>query len=491
MNFNNQEETSNKMRDIIFRFLDCNVIKKIRGFFRNKFVFYALCILNVGCVFCLILFPLHLIASLFLLANLLFIFFGDIKEKLLILFLIYPLAKVLKFPGISTSLVTILIFIFILFQAIRCFVLEKQSINEVKIIILFVFILYCLLTFLVSMFNFQGFSLNNLLSYYLYLFLPVCCCVFISNKNAIDGADNIIFLSTSFLIGIIFTMVIFHMIPNGSSYLKNAGVNVFNMGLYGVRYSPLCDDPNYGTASIALISSLFFCVKKTKKQSIIGYPIILASLIFNFLSLSKMFILCVLIILISCLLRLINYTKSIAISLILFISTVTSLFFLLSTSFGNTLFIRFFGTKGVADFNRITSGRTKLFGEYSSYLLSKPHVLLFGKGPLFNDLNYFSSGEHNTFTKNLLGNGLFGISAMLLFSFLMLKISIRPKKVYFSNPATLAFLIILFICSMSLCISPATVFPLVLLVIEFCEFLPIYNKQINGQKNDIMIEVSV
>ena len=70
-----------------------------------------------------------------------------------------------------------------------------------------------------------------------------------------------------YLIGMIITIVFYKLIPQGADMLKRIGVQVFDMGIAGIRFSPLTDDPNYGAALIILIAFAFILSKKTQKQS--------------------------------------------------------------------------------------------------------------------------------------------------------------------------------------------------------------------------------
>ena len=340
------------------------------------------------------------------------------------------------------------------------------------------------------MINFVGFSFNNLVSYYLYLAFPISCVLFLTKNDGIDGASNICILSFGFFVGIVYTIVFHYLIPNGDNLLNYFGVNIFDMGTYGVRFSPLCDDPNYGTATIAIISALFFAIEKNKKQAIFGYAIITLNLALNLLSLSKMFIICIIIVLVTGLIRFVYQSRAVLLSLGLFTFLILGVLIFLSTSYGNTLLIRFIGTKDGISLNRITSGRVDLFGEYSSYILSHPFTLLFGKGPLYTNLSIFFSGEHNTFTKNIFGNGLLGTTIMLYVLFLMTKERFYNTSRIPTNPSFFGFILVLLVCCMSLCIAPSTVFPIVVLSAQFVSFLAIKEKT-TILKDDIILEISI
>lgn len=406
----------------------------------------------------------------YLILNLFFYFFSSTKKALLYIYMHYPLARVLKIGYISTSLLTVNILLFCLIIFVKFFKQDFQKININKLLIIFFFGLYFVVTFSASLFNNKGFQFSQLISYYLYLFFPILCSVSPDVKKEINPVANLILLFLSYFLGIIFTIIFYYLVPDGNELLLSSGVNVFDMNTYGVRFSPLCDDPNYGTSLILLTGCLFICAKKTAKQSLVGYALLCPSLLLSLFSLSKMFILCLGIIILFQICRIVVLNKTILMAMVFLSLFFAGLIFFLSTPYGNTFLIRLIGSTDGIDLNRITSGRTDLLGEYSSYILSNPLVLLFGKGPLFSDLDYFSNGEHNTFTYNILGSGLIGISFILICFYLMLKERRDKLKTIPISFSFISFLICMFVCCMSLCINPSTVFPLVVMSAQSISF---------------------
>ena len=408
---------------------------------------------------------LLLVGAIFLLLNFLYILVSNKKNIFYLLFFLYPLARVLKFPNFGTSILTILLALSYFIFAARFFV-KKEKLTKPKLITSILFGLYVLLTLIVSFIN-KGFELNALLSYYLYLAYPFIAFAIIKNDNELDGTNNLIFCMTSYLIGILITIVFYKIIPNGSAMLTRIGVKIFEMGTAGIRFTPLTDDPNYGAALILLIGCIFIIAKKTKRQKTVGYPILLSCFGLSCLSLSKMFIGCIVILFFCWLISFMFKTKSLIINSSLLLFVVIGIIVFLSSSFGTSLIIRTIGTTDGISLNRITSGRTDIFGEYSSYILSKPLALLFGKGPLFVDESTFSAGEHNTFTKNVFGSGLIGVTIMLVAFYIMMQNRFDKIKEFPKNSYFVGLILCLLICCMSLGIAPSTVFPIFVVAFQF------------------------
>lgn len=445
-----------------------NLISKI---INNKFCLLGICFFDYLYTFINIMFPNIFIGALFLLVNLLCVFFLENKRGIQLIFLLYPLSRVLKIPGISTSLFTILLGIYLLVLVFRCIKNKFVCLNQRRVIILGLFLLYVLFTLLVSIICYNGsYSFIRLFSYYLHLAFPIICCIVLVKEDEINGVENIIIISFSFLAGMLYTVFYHYAIPNGDELLKNAGVNIFDMNTYGLRFSPLADDPNYGTAAIILLACLFLCAKKNKAQLFVGLPIILLNFVLSALSISKMFYLC-LIVIISCyLLKLVFKFKSVFMAVGISFFALLFILIFLGTSAGNTLLIRTIGTLDGISLNRITSGRTELFGEYTSFILYNPSVLLFGKGPVYSDLSTFTNGEHNTFTTNVFGNGLIGVGLMLLVLFLMANERFDAVKRIPKSFSFYALVGCMLICFMSLSIAPSTVFPIFVVAFHYISF---------------------
>jgi hypothetical protein len=414
--------------------------------------------------------PGFLMGSLFLVINLFFLVFSKSKNGLGLIFWIYPLARVLKFPGIGTSFLTILLPLFYLVLLFRVFFRKKKVINSTHILVFALYAIYVLLTFSVSLINWKGFSFLELLSYYSYLAFPVVCFFTLRSDDEIDGTGCLLLALSSSLFGMIVTIGFFYAYPNGGALLVASGINVFDEGLGGVRFSPLTDDPNYGSALVALLSTLFLSSKKNHFQKVAGYPILVITLLISLASLSKMFMLCVMVIALTLIVKLILKYHSVVLTSCLLFAGVTALLVFINSSLGISLLVRLIGTDGNISINRMTSGRAEIFGEYSSFILSNPLSLLFGMGPLYADLTVFSAGEHNLFTKNIFGSGVLGVGIMLLVFFLMLKNRLDKRREYPTELFFSSFLICLIICSMSLGLAPSTVFPIVVVGAQFAVF---------------------
>lgn len=407
---------------------------------------------------------------LFLIVNVAFLILSSTKNGLYIIFSLFPVARVLKFPGIETSLFTILLFCFLIILVAKQ-IIKRRKISFEGAFVFSIFLIYICFTFCVSLLNKNdSFRFLSLASYYLYLSFPVLLFGFINNKEEIDGTSNIIFCIGGYLYGMVVTLLIYNLVPNGIEILEKAGVIIFEMGSAGVRISPLTDDPNYGTALI-LISSLFFLLsRKTRWQTIVGYPLMILAMLLSITSLSKMFILGALAILLTLTIKLMLSVENLFVGSTIIVSFVAALFLFMSSNSGMALFIRFFGTQDGIDLNRITSGRTDLFGIYSSYILGNPLVTLFGKGPLFADVSYFTAGEHNSFTKLIFSNGLVGSTLLTAIFVVQSKHRFSPAKNIKRNMWLAPFLFCLFICSMSLGMPNSTSFPILLALWQYLIF---------------------
>lgn len=450
--------------------IDNKWINKLTEITNGKSFFYSLLVFDV--LFCIINIykQISVLGALFLIVNLSFLILSKKKMMYYLLFFLYPLARVLKLPGISTSLLTVALGFSYLILIIRFFI-SKEKLNSNRLTVTILFFFYITLTLIVSIIN-KGFEWNALFSYYLYLAFPFTAFIFTNSFNDIDGTGSIIFCMLSYLLGTIITIVFYKLIPDGANMLSNIGVNVFDMGIAGIRFSPLTDDPNYGTALIVLISCVFIISKKTRKESFIGYPILIIALILSCFSISKMFIGCAFVLLLCLIILIMEKTNNLFVNSLIILVAVFGLIIFLSTPIGNSLIIRTIGTQGGVSLNRITSGRAGIFGEYSSYILSNPLVVLFGKGPLYIDKVTFTNGEHNTFTKNVFGSGVIGVSVILVAFYIMLKNRYDRVNRFPNNPFFYGFIICLFICFMSLGIAPSTVFPIFVVACQFSNFNP-------------------
>jgi len=99
--------------------------------------------------------------------------------------------------------------------------------------------------------------------------------------------------------------------------------------------------------------------------------------------------------------------------------------------------------------------------------LSKPLTLLFGKGPLYVDESTFSAGEHNTFTKNVFGSGLVGVTIMLVAFYIMMQNRFDKTKEFPKTAFFIGLILCLLICCMSLGLAPSTVFPIFVVAFQF------------------------
>ena len=446
-----------------------NIYTKISKIINNDISFLALIVFDYFFVIINIYRRILLIGLLFLAVNLLFLIFLTKKKSIGLIFLLYPLSRVLKISLIPTSLLTILMAAFFGILLIKKLInKEKFLTSDIAVIVLFS--IYVLFTLVVSLMNIYGFEFTRLISYYLYLAFPIVCFICIKSPNEVDMNKSIILLCLSYLFGMLVTIAFYKVIPGGAQKLASSGVNVFNMGVAGIRYSPLTDDPNYGSALFILLSTLFIVSKKTMKESIVGYSIIGVASILSIFSISKMFILCFVITVIFLLLKIILKIKNTFITIAIVISFCMAMIIFLSTSVGSSLLIRTFGNKDGITLDRITSGRASIFGEYSSYILSNPLVLLFGKGPIFHDLTIFSTGEHNTFTINIFGSGIIGVTIFFILLFIMLKNRFDKQCFIPKNIMFWPFMICVIVCFMSLGISPSTVFPIFVVGAQYINF---------------------
>lgn len=457
------------------------IVCTIKKIVNNNYLFYSLLGFNI--LFCLlnIYKQIFFFGVLFFVFNFLFISLTSKKKIFYLLFFLYPLARVLKFPNIGTSIFTLLLAFSYVILILRFFI-EKQKITTQIVFTSTLFLSYVLLTFTVSLIN-RGFAWNELFSYYLYLAFPFVAFVCYSNRSDCDGTNNLLFCMTSYLCGMLITIAFYKIVPNGIKMLNNLGVNVFEMGAAGIRFSPLTDDPNYGTALILLLSCIFILAKKSKLQKVIGYPTMIIGLGLSCLSISKMLIGGIFVLLVCFIILIMKKIDNLIINSSIILIAFLGMIIFLSTSLGTSLLIRTIGTRDGLSLNRITSGRTELFGAYSSYILSNPLVVLFGKGPLFIDSVTFRLGEHNTFTKNVFGSGLIGVSLILIAFYIMAKNRFDRLDSLPKSPFTLGFVVCLFVCCMSLGLAPSTVFPIFVVSCQFAD--------LNNQSFNLFMEVTI
>lgn len=445
-------------------------INKTKAICDSKYALITLALFDFLYVFINIFKKTYLLGLIFLALNILILIFLSKRKAMYIIFGLYPFSRVLKIPSLETSLLTIIILVYCAKLLILALI-QKEKLKNYDIACLLLYLIYVASTFIISALNKNdSFKIATLISYYLYLSMPILIFVTTKTSNDVNIIVDIIICAASYLFGICTTIFYYKVIPNGQLLLENAGVNVFNMGNAGLRFSPLTDDPNYGTALILLLGSIFIASKKTKKQICIGYPLIVASFIFSCLSISKMFILGLVILLLCLAISIMTKANNLIVNSIIILAIAVSVVLFLSSSIGITLIIRTIGTTGGITLNRITSGRTELFGDYSSYILSNPLTLLFGNGPLYYDLAHFSNGEHNTFTKTIYGSGIFGVTIMLIIFGIMARNRLKPQFKIPRNIFFTGFIGCLLLCCMSLAITPSTVFPILVISAQYADF---------------------
>ena len=157
-----------------------------------KYTFLILCFLNLVITFLSILKPTIIVGLIFIFLNTIFILVSTNNKGMQNVIFLYPLSRVLKIPGISTSLFTIILLIFVVSLLIKLIINRFKNISTNKIIFLFLFVFYVLYTFVVSLINYGSFSFNRLFSYYLYLSFPIVCVFALTSDDQIDGVNNIL-----------------------------------------------------------------------------------------------------------------------------------------------------------------------------------------------------------------------------------------------------------------------------------------------------------
>lgn len=459
-----------------------SLFKKISKIVNNKFFAISLIVFDALFVLVNIYTKFLSLGIIFIVFNIIAIIFFSSAKSIFLIFVLYPLSRVLKLPHFDTSMLTILIGVFCIINILIFFLSKNRTITYETLVILILFACYVLLTFITSLINYEGFTFLNLFSYYLYLFFIIVCFISVNKENKINMSANFLASFYSYFFGMLATIFFYYLIPNGDQILNNAGVNVFDTGNTLVRFSPLTDDPNYGTAYIVLLSALYISFpKKSKLNKLIGYPVLTINMVLSCLSLSKMFILCLLTIIIFLIVKFCFQSKNIFITTGILVIAFCCLIIFATSPLAIALIIRTIGTTNNINLNTITTGRFDLFGEYSSYILSNPIVLIFGKGPLYSNLDIFSLGDHNTFTKNLFGSGIIGVSILISILYLMSKKRFDKIETIPFNFMFYAFIICLFICCMSLCIPPSTIFSMIIISIQFTS--------LSDRKNELSVEI--
>lgn len=306
------------------------------------------------------------------------------RESFFLLFFIMPFGLIYKYPGVSTSFMTLVELLVIVLAFCRR--------GKIRGSVLFTLTLICLY-FLLRM-NTYYMALPKLLSTYLLLE------VFIQNHDKEDDARYVNY----FIAGIITSSILGMFkenIPQLLAYYDDINYNYID-GVETLRFSGLFDDPNY--FSIALLSAMIMLVfLKRYRNYPVGqfYLYFLTLAAMGLLTYSKSFILIfAAVLLLEIVLNLNGRRKWLIVLEILAIIVVTIYVFTGNSELFNMIFSRFDDNQG------LTTGRDVIWEKYWTVINSKGSYFWIGLGL---DAPYVGKASHSIYIEMIYYSGVVGL----------------------------------------------------------------------------------
>lgn len=315
-----------------------------------------------------------------------------------------PWSSVLKLkPDMFTfhSLIAPVIFLIIFYKGLEV----KQKYSSIHIVLPLLFAAY---TLLVKLFN--GLILcTSYISFILMMFfIPMYVDLY---KKEISFEKCTMYLTGGILSACIASRLLMkfpHMLHYISVYEWEKVQLTRLSGFYG--------DPNYYSAQILVaIAALLITIGYKKKKVSYETPAIIALLYFGMLSISKMFVICLVLMFLLWTVRFfimrrnIPYTLIIIVLLIIIFPKISG-----NKFYSDTLNSYLFRFRTVTDLSSLTTDRNKLIATYVSYLFSNVDKLCFGIGLSDDQVRVLlrTNNAHNTIIQSVYQIGLVGCIIM-------------------------------------------------------------------------------
>ncbi|GHH97718.1 hypothetical protein [Neobacillus kokaensis] len=324
--------------------------------------------------------------------------FSKKKYFLPIMLFYLPWSPILKMnPGSHTLFTLIVPVVFIQILLNGCIKKTKFEISNI-----FFPLLLTVYTLFVKLLNGASYEPTYLFFIMMIFFIPI---YFRKYKDEIDFETCILFLTTGVL-GAAISAKILTNFPHMLEY-----INIYEWKRVGlIRLSGFYGDANFYSVHILVsIASLIITLRKTsqKKWASLQIVMIMALLYFGMLSVSKMFIFCIVLMALVWVLCFLIEKGDIFNKL----RTILTFFLVLVVISANNLFSKqlnlyFIRFGMVSDTQTLTTGRIDLVVMYLEYLFSSIKGLFWGIGLTPEYLN--GSSSHNTFVQILYQVGILG-----------------------------------------------------------------------------------
>ena len=326
--------------------------------------------------------------------------FLDYDNSAVYLVALSPFSAIIRMHGSGVNLY----FLMTLTFCLSALLFKKAKMNVKALASFVIFVIYCLITYDLSILGREVSSIITLLNYF-------CLLLLVSNHRA-----NQQFLTDSFSISFV-TAGIFALFINQLPFLNAVlrSASIYNGSVLISRFSGLAYDTNFYALGVLTLISLYLpqCQIKGRKRWAFSMLFILS--VFGFATLSKMFVLGYFLVLFLFLLsqkQLYAKLKTvIGISLILIL-----IYYILKQIDGGlviqTILNRF---KIASNLDAFTTHRSTLWGKYTQEILSHTQILFFGSGLNHELLDGWAA--HNTYIQVLYMFGVIGATILLSFIF--------------------------------------------------------------------------
>jgi len=358
------------------------------------------------------------------------VFFSDSQKRITFFSFFFFFSSIFKIPGISTSVYTILITMYVAFKTALLFLDNRRdfikTLSEIKKILFFFAIMTIQLFLLYLIFRNNGADIRRTISFLIYLLFPIALYYF--EKKNISFEKILRVLAIGLIVSSVAALPCFFSEDYGTNLYQYAGlekilysfisVNNYNFRIY--RFSGLAFDPNYysyfGLSVIGMLMAMYL----TEKDKI---NIILAAIlsVLVLLTLSKMLVVLLAILLVVFLAMLVKTRKS-NLTNILFISCMVIFIVLLTLGPSIiTIFISRFDEGQSFDFestlNSLLTGRFDIWKEFVKMLFANPFILFFGSGvgSSFNTIAFEGYGAHNSLLETISTMGIVGLILLIYF----------------------------------------------------------------------------
>lgn len=391
--------------------------------------------------------------------------FGKKEDRFAFLVFLLPFSRIFKINIGRTSLFT-----FLLVEywglIILDYIIEKRKIEKKILIPLFIYTLLFVYFGIQSIVLHEIASFKRVISFMLYLLIPLAFFVDIHRVGDEDKTNIVQFMIFGFASTIVISLLsyVFKDFAKNLFYIIDDKVGI----IQGVRrFSGLFGDSNYyGFYSLILLSLLVLNYKNLQfKYLNIGLGLFI--LIIGYLSLSMMYISISIILIIGFFINLIRKKPLFAFkSYILVVLVLLVLMFIMGDKIMGIVMAKIGDVDNLDDF---ATGRLTIWNEYIEFFKLHPVRLIFGNG--INSVHAgpgtVSKAAHNMFFETLYDMGIIG-GTLFVFYYLELFKIYNVSKESLKNKKLLCFIVAFVLCGLlvELAESDYTVFFLTTLAIS-------------------------